>query len=44
MVWHAFLLNPKSFKHYCNTPNLKRLRQVPFPWLEIVRVPPANHS
>jgi hypothetical protein len=39
MVWHAFLLNPKSFERYCQKPdrNLSRLRSVSFPWREIVR-------
>ncbi|KAL2130156.1 hypothetical protein VTI74DRAFT_6811 [Chaetomium olivicolor] len=32
MVWHAFLLNPHSFKTWCSDRGLTRLRQIPFPW------------
>ncbi|KAJ4291339.1 hypothetical protein N0V88_006347 [Collariella sp. IMI 366227] len=35
MVWHAFLLNPQSFKKYCHRTGLSLLRQVSFPWKQI---------
>ncbi|KAK4225451.1 hypothetical protein QBC38DRAFT_511085 [Podospora fimiseda] len=35
MVWHAFLLNPLSFKKYCKDLQLVKLRRVLFPWPRI---------
>ncbi|KAK4464366.1 hypothetical protein QBC42DRAFT_344777 [Cladorrhinum samala] len=35
MVWHAFLLNPKSYQEYCSNLNLKKLQKLPFPWPDV---------
>jgi len=50
MVWHAFLLNPQDFATHCQNEKLLHLRQVPFPWSDIVskplffRVERVNHT
>lgn len=44
MVWHAFLLNPRDFAAFCEEEELVHIRQVPFPWKQIVRTAPPVSS